>query len=131
MSWARIDDKYFGNPKIIAAGAQGGASLKLLHIASISYINAFPKTLGIITPAQLPSLALNAEVRGGPRAINAMVEQLVTIGLWDVVEGGWEVHDWREFAAPLRELAQQNGGEWGAKQPNEKTAKQIRQKGFS
>ena len=100
MSWARIDDKYFGNPKIIAAGAQGGTSLKLLHIASISYINAFPKTLGIITPAQLPSLALNAEVRGRPRAINGMVEQLVTIGLWDVVEGGWEVHGWREFAAP-------------------------------
>lgn len=93
MPWARLDDGYLTHPKVLAADQ----SAVMLHLASISYCSR-ELTDGFIASGALPLVA----VLGKIVEPGAAVEQLVTLRLWDVAEGGWWVHDYLDYN-PSRE----------------------------
>ena len=91
VAWARIDDHYFQNPKVTEAGPEG----RFLHLASIVYACGHGKG-GLIRESALPLLMLSCGVKSD-KAIRALVDRLVAVGLWDVAAEGWEIHDFGEF----------------------------------
>lgn len=95
MNWIKLDDQFFSHPKVVDLSKDA----KLLYLAGLCYCGA-QLTDGLIT-------------RGGVRIIGAMVEagvdctttELVAAGLWEVVDGGWQVHDYLDYQSS-REKAQ-------------------------
>lgn len=82
MSWVRFDDRMFGNEKLIECG---GNSFKLWAF-SVSFANN-QQTDGFIKRSVLRVLG------GTKRSAN----ELVKLGLWDEVDGGWMIHDYLDF----------------------------------
>jgi hypothetical protein len=87
MSWAKLDDGFFRHPKARAAGKDGRA----LFLASLTWA-AGHLTDGKVACHDLQLIAAEAEVNGKRTAA-----RLVEVGLWDVVDGGWMVHDYLEY----------------------------------
>lgn len=86
MSWVKLDDGFFRNRKARLAGKDGRA----LFLASCCY-SAAALTDGHISAADLPVICADAEVRP------AVAKKLVDVGLWDVVDDGWLIHDYLEL----------------------------------
>jgi hypothetical protein len=91
MSWARLDDRFFDNPKVCALSADA----KLLHLSGIVWC-AGNLTDGHIASASLPLVAAKAHSRLVHKA-DRYVRELVAAGLWLLVEGGWDIHDFLEY----------------------------------
>ena len=93
MAWLKIDDQYLLNPKVAAAGLEGRA----LHMASLIYC------AGQLTDGFIPLTVLGIlEGLAGVPNLQAAVATLVEVGLWDVAENGWWVHDYLDYN-PTRE----------------------------
>jgi len=82
MSWARLDDKFHGNPKVMAAGLPALG----LYALGLSY------SADQLTDGQVPRKL----VTGWP-GWSAAARQLVEVGLWETTEGGWQVHDYCDW----------------------------------
>lgn len=87
MGWARFDDGYSDNPKILEAGPWA----ELLDVRAIIY-SARMETDGLVTRAALKRIG-----QGIP-SINARVTALLEVGRWTVNEGGgYFVHDFLKY----------------------------------
>ncbi len=83
--WSRIEDTVPHHPKIVKAGPVAS----WLWICSLVYANRL-LTDGKIETSSLPILgAISHPERAAKR--------LVDVGLWDVVPGGWQIHDFHAF----------------------------------
>lgn len=82
MSWVRVDDKAWSHPKISNLSANGVR----LWIFSLCWCNEH-ETDGVI-----PSTTLRL-LKGTKRS----AEELVSAGLWEATEKGWEIHDFLQF----------------------------------
>ena len=87
MTWAKLDDGFLDHPKARAAGKDGRA----LFVASLVFA-AQQLTDGFVALDALPLIAAKAEVRP-----NITAQRLVRIGLWETGDGGWWIHDWKDF----------------------------------
>lgn len=87
MTYGRIDDKLHSHPKVIALGTHMLAAVGLGTLAQSWSNDAL--TDGFIPAAQVPRLA--------GRSVGPLVKALVTAGLWEVVEGGYHIHDWTDW----------------------------------
>jgi hypothetical protein len=88
MPWAKLDDRFLTNPKVRRAGLAG----RMLYVASLTY-SAGELTDGFIPTDQLDLLAYLSDV---PLPLEAAAH-LVTVGLWEVVVGGWAIHDYHNY----------------------------------
>lgn len=86
MAWARFDDNYTMNPKIIAAGPWA----ELLDVRGIIFC-ALNETDGIIAREVLARLGT------GIPAPKAKAKRLVEVGRWLEHEDGWEVHNYLKY----------------------------------
>lgn len=93
MTWVRLDDQFFRHAKARAAGRDGRA----LYLAGLCFASA-NLTDGIIRSIDLPLVAAEAEVR--PSTSRALVDAR----LWDVIEGGWQIHDWDHLNPSAEEV---------------------------
>jgi hypothetical protein len=86
VPWVKLDDQFYMNPKVLAVGPQGVA----LHLAGMCW------TAGQLTDGHIPThiLPTLAGMAGVPQRIH---NRLTDEGLWDVVTGGWQIHDWLEW----------------------------------
>jgi hypothetical protein len=83
MPWGRLDDKFYSHPKIIAAGLSATG----LFALSLSYCAAHG------TDGLVPQGALTNFNGWKPAA-----RRLVTIRLWETVDGGgWRIHDYLDW----------------------------------
>lgn len=91
MSWIKLDDSFPDHPSILAAGDLAG----WLYVCGLCYCSKH------LTDGFIPDGAL-ARLTGlsKPRALAA---KLVELGRWEVVEGGWRVHN---YAARQRSRAE-------------------------
>jgi len=88
MSWVKIDDQFFRHPKVLAAGRDA----RDLYLVGLTYC-AQSLTDGFIPGAAMRVLAAEAEIETGP----ASAARLIAVGLWEVVEGGYAVHNYLEY----------------------------------
>lgn len=86
MSWVRLDDQFFLNPKAVAAGKDG----RELFLAGLCYC-ASQLTDGFIASAAVPLIAAQANVKPSTARL------LESIGWWEETIGGWWVHNYLEF----------------------------------
>lgn len=93
MSWVLLDDNFPHHPKTVAAGREAG----WLFVCGLAYCRKY-HTGGSIPRAALSTLGAGANPR-------RLVEALVSVGLWDACEAGWEVHDYGRIYADEQDKA--------------------------
>jgi hypothetical protein len=96
MTWVRLDDGFYTHPKARAAGLQGRA----LYIAALCWSNQ-NLTDGHIPTDSLALICAYAEVKP------TVAKKLAELGLWDVTDGGWQIHDFHEYQ-PTRESVERD-----------------------
>jgi len=95
MAWTRIDDKFLMNPKVQSAGAYGMA----LYLSGLIYCNT-NLTDGFIPDVMLPvlcGLAFQTPNKKG-------ADVLVSLNLWERVDGGYLIHDFLSFNKSKQEI---------------------------
>ncbi|MEU3851770.1 hypothetical protein [Streptomyces sp. NPDC029554] len=90
MPWVKLDDRFPSHRKVALLTDRAFR----LHVSAICWCSE-NLTDGRITDRELP---LVAKVRG----VKATAQQLQKAGLWDRIDGGWEIHDYLDFN-PSRE----------------------------
>lgn len=88
MAWVKVDDQFFRHPKVLAAGRDA----RDLYLVGLCYC-AQGLTDGFIPSAALRVLGAEAEIDQA----QVGAEMLVGVGLWEVVEGGFAIHDYHEY----------------------------------
>lgn len=85
MTWVRLADDFYDHPKLLAAGPTAG----WLWVCGLAYCNRY------LTDGFLPSAAVTrlADIENPHR----LAARLVDIGLWESVDGGYRVHDYRDY----------------------------------
>lgn len=100
MSWVKLDDSFYDNPKVMQAQLVEPASTGLYCMA-LSYCGRHG-TGGAIPSwwpqGKLPARALRA------RAIAALVDA----GLWEEAEDGWAIHDYAVYNYSAEEQAERS-----------------------
>jgi hypothetical protein len=87
LTWFRVDCDIRNNPKISEILRQySGESALILFLFSIGYTTA-EGTGGFIPAGMLRAL----------HGTNARARLLVEFGFWEVVPGGWDVHDYADY----------------------------------
>lgn len=104
MTWGKVDDKLWGHPKWMATPAPARG----LWITALSWCMD-QGTDGHVPRHALPFLGST------PRHANA----LVTSGLWETADGGWQFHDWLSYqpdaaSVKAKRQAESDGGRRGA-----------------
>lgn len=94
MSWARLDDRFHGNPKVLRAWHSEPAAVGL-YVMGITYC-AQHETDGLIHDWFVLSVVQAKALRA------RLVRVLVDVGLWVESEGGWEIPDYLDYN-PSRE----------------------------
>lgn len=84
MSWVRVDDRAPEHRKQLAAGP----SACWLWVCGLAYANRQPQHDGFIPTAALPLLGAKASREAA---------RLVEVGLWERVDGGWQIHDYHGY----------------------------------
>ena len=98
MPWLKLDDGFITNPKLLGLGSDA----KVLYVWALGFA-ARELTNGFIATKALRSimgLALIAD-QNAP-------DELVAAGLWERVEGGYQIHDYLDYN-PSREAVLKNG----------------------
>jgi len=108
MAWVLLDDNFPNHPKAVQAGPVAA----YLYVCALCYCRRF-HTGGFIPAKAIAGL-------GVARKPVRMIEALVGVGLWDVVEGGYHVHDYDGFYADeddkaIRETVRQQRRDAGRK----------------
>ena len=85
MTWVRIDESFPEHPKVSAAGGDAA----WLHVCAMCYCNRF-LTDGFVPTSVLARLS----DRKRPTALAA---KLVEVGIWDVTDNGWQIHDFLAY----------------------------------
>ena len=101
MAWAKFDDQYPDHPKIVEVGPLGMA----LHTAATCYCARY-LTNGFVSSAMISRL-INLDgicvVRNGVTntvTINDVTALLTKAGLFEIVSGGFYVHDYLKYNPP-------------------------------
>lgn len=80
---------YYRHPKLVAANSlTGGELAEVMWSRVLDHVNEH-ETGGLVMQG-IPELVC-------PRQSTKRVKALVQVGLWDVVAGGWEIHDYHEW----------------------------------
>ncbi len=87
---------YYRHPKMVAANRHAcGELAEVLWTRALDHVNEHG-TDGFIA-AGIPDLLC-------PKKTAGRVAALVAAGLWDVVDGGWHVHNWSQWNRSAAEL---------------------------
>lgn len=95
MAWTRIDDKFLMNPKVQSVGVHGMA----LYLAGLIYCNS-NLTDGFIAISVLPMICGMAYQTPSRR----IADRLVDANLWELVDGGYQIHDFLTFNKSKQEI---------------------------
>lgn len=133
MGWIRIDDAFLDHPKFLRAGPLAG----FLNIAAIAWCNR-NLTDGFVPVRQVPRLVnldgfahhlQMGEMSGTGEDADALdlACELVEIGLWEEVDGGFRIHDYHEWQ-PTRDqilAARDDARERQAKRRSQRTSRGV------
>lgn len=85
MVWVRLADDFTDHPKVVAAGPLAG----WLYVCGLTYSNRY-LTDGFVPSGQVRRMADVDDALG-------LADRLVEVGLWEVVEGGYLIHDYHGY----------------------------------
>lgn len=88
MTWVKIDDRAMSHPKVLEVGREAFG----VYVASLAYANSYESD-GFLPEASLPTILADAD--------RSAVTKLVRAGLWEEVEGGFQIHNFHKYQ-PLK-----------------------------
>lgn len=94
MAWVRLDDGFPDHPKAL----QAGPLACWLYVCGIAYANRY-LTDGFIPERQVRRLI-------DAKKPEALTEALVNAGLWETVEGGFQIHDYLDYQPSAEKIAE-------------------------
>ena len=97
MSWVRMDDKFYANPKVIQAWQRNGCSIGL-YMMALTYA-AQHETNGLVDQYLVKMLIPSDEVRA------EVVSVLIDCGLWNAHDNDYMINDYFEYNLSKKELA--------------------------
>lgn len=111
MTWAKLDDRFHENRKVKRAWRLAPASIGL-HVMAITYCSGH-ETDGHV------DIEFVEEKVPKDRERERLVAALLTAGLWERVDGGWQIHDFLTFNPSREQLdekrrAKSDAGKKGA-----------------
>jgi hypothetical protein len=93
--WLKIDDRIVDHPKMFAAarhlGRRGHARAFGVYMAGLCYANGH-LTDGFLAESVVESFKIDRT----PKEVAAVLA-FPDVGLWEVVAGGWRIHDYHQF----------------------------------
>lgn len=92
MVWAKLDDGFPDHPKVLAAGPLAA----WLYVCGLAYA-ARLLTDGFIPTVQVGRLA-------ALQGAEDLAGRLVSVGLWERVDGGYRVHDYLDWNTPASHI---------------------------
>lgn len=92
MPWVKLDDHFDQHPKV----AQLSDSAFALFVAGLAYCNRS------LTDGFIPSRVGLGQLRWADGNTAPPIRELEEVGLWEPVDGGWQVHDYDDYQ-PSRE----------------------------
>jgi len=95
MPWVKLDDGFPFHRKSILAGKDGRA----LYVTALCWTSG-QLTDGFIDAAAIAMLAATSDVANA----EANAKQLVNVGLWEVVDGGYQIHDYHDYNPPASKV---------------------------
>ena len=115
MPWAKIDDDAPSHPKMFRAGLEAFG----LWVAGNCYCN-HRLTDGFIASDDLALLFPGTHLQ----RLRRCADKLVEARLWEIVDGGWQVHDFHEYNASAdqvkaeRQAAKERKDRWRERRGN-------------
>lgn len=107
MPWVRLEEDFPHHPKVAPVGPLGLS----MQVAGLCYANHY-LTDGFVPRAMGPLLlvldGLGIQDENGewsPATWQTVIGDLVRAGMWQLVEGGWRIHDYHDYQ-PTREEIQ-------------------------
>ena len=97
MTWAKIDDLLPEHPKMERACEAVGDAALAAYVSAVCYCRRANHT-GFVPRGRLRGLTRHEK----PARV---AEALVAEGLWEEVEGGWQIHDYHEYNASPQQVA--------------------------
>jgi hypothetical protein len=94
MPWARMDNNWQTNHKFVALAAERQYHAITVYWGGVAHCSA--QGLGGFIPAAVLRI-----IWGTPRIAATLIE----VGLWEPVDGGWQIHDWDEYQLSDTEVA--------------------------
>ena len=95
MPWSKLDDSFYDHEKVVAAGTLGAG----LFALALSY-TARKLTDGFVPRGMIPRLVADVD---DPIAL---ADRLVEAGLFEKVEGGYQIHDYLDYNPSAAEIKQ-------------------------
>lgn len=116
MVWVRIDDHFDEHPKIVGLDDHAFA----LFVSGLAYCNRN------LTDGFIPTGVGLGKLRycGGKQ--KSAASGLVTAGLWAVVDGGWQVHDFGEYQPTKQQVEDERAKKQAAGQAGGQASAQAR-----
>ena len=90
MAWIKLDDQFRNHPKILAAGPLAS----WLYVCGLTFAGQY------LTDGHIPSTMLG--MLAAVDNAQELADRLVDVGLWEEVDGGYQIHDFTEYN-PTRE----------------------------
>lgn len=125
MAWVSIDDQFHDHPKAEQVGPLG----RDLYVAGLEYANR-NLTDGFVPKATAGRLVSFYDIPGINVTVDPydVVKLLLEVGLWDAVDGGFEIHDYLEYqpsadeVSHRRNLKRERQQRWREKQDSDTTS---------
>lgn len=93
VRWIRLDTDMFENPKFLYILEDRQYKTIAIHLQAMCYSGRIGLD-GYIPKSALPRLG----------AVLSDAKKLVTYGLWEPAQGGWQIHGWGEYQATSSEV---------------------------
>ena len=100
--WVKVDDSLPRHPKFIAAGDRLGKHGVTLAIGF--FVQGLCYAATYLTDGLIPRVAIRGFLSAQPTAV---VDALVAVGLWEVVEGGYRIHDYHDYNPSAEQIRAQ------------------------
>lgn len=86
LPWIRLDTAIADHPKMLDLADGKAFQAMTMHLLAMTYAGKHG-TDGLIPKGALPFI----------HGRKADADRLVSVGLWKVAPGGWEIHGWDEY----------------------------------
>ena len=118
MPWVKIDEKFYQHPKVVEVGPLGMA----MQVAALCYCNQnltdgfvpynaadtlLPwKFLGEDTDRgrKLYRISVSCGMHGEDATAGFVIELLLDAGMWEEVDGGYQIHDFKDYQPTKEEV---------------------------
>ena len=90
MTWVRVSDDFMDHPKVIELGADAPVAVTL-WLAGLGYCNRY------LTDGHLPAGIVPRLTALPPGDLKRAADALVSVNLWELREGGYQVHEYAEY----------------------------------